>query len=255
VSEHTPPRLVVAIEGDEDDPALLEAAIRLAARLERELVGLFIEDEALMAAIDLPVARFVGHGGATMGFDPAGTRRMLKVQVERVRDRFSLAATRHSVRFSFEIVRGDQGLARLRAGDVFATGPRLRAWRRAEPAAAPPPCPTVLIGRGGGPIVLVYEGGAASLELAALLASVEGHALVVLCVASGLASAEERVHEAERRLGKADAKALAVLAVTSDEPEYLVPAIRAWRPSIVVADTCRTDTRLRAAVRALSGVG
>ena len=53
-------RIVVGLDAGPRDRAALEAAAQLAARMQAELVGLFVEDIDLLHLAGLPFAREVG---------------------------------------------------------------------------------------------------------------------------------------------------------------------------------------------------
>ena len=245
-------RLVVTLGGDEDSLRTLEAAVRLAARLRREMVGLFLEDADLMAAASLPFVRIVSHGAAQEAWlDPASTRRAMRVMAERARRALARSADARGVRWSFRTLSGNLGDVPLEASDVLTLGTRLRRAAAGGSAGRPLPCPAVLIGRGWGPVLIVYEGGAEALAIGAGLAIDGRLPLVVLCLESGLATAGDRVAEARRRLGPDSARA--TIETLEDEDEHrLEAAIRGHGPSLVVLDTCRSHERLDATIAALT---
>ncbi len=245
-------RLVVAIGGDEDSLRTVEAAVRLAARLRREMLALFIEDADLLAAASLPFARMVSSGAfEEAGLDVVSTRRAMRVVAERARLALARSAEAQRIHWSFEILAGGLAEARLEASDILALGTRLRRAAAGQRPSRPPPCPVVLIGRGWGPVLVVYDGGGDALDLGAGLAIDGRLPLVVLALAAGLASAEDRMEEARRRLGRV-APQVAIEALASDDPSLLEEAIAGHAPSLVVLDTCRSQERLEAAVAALT---
>ncbi len=245
-------RLVVTLGGDEDSLRTLEAAVRLAARLQREMVGLFLEDADLLAAASLPFARIVSRGAVQEAWlDPASTRRAMRVMAERARRALARSADAQRVPWSFRVLAGSLADVALEASDVLALGTRLRRAAAGQPGTRPPPCPVVLIGRGWGPVLVVYDGGGEALEIGAGLASDGRLPLVVLCLGSGLASAGDRVGEARRRLAPGGAR-VTIEALEDEQPARLEAEIRSRGPSLVVLDTCRSQERLEAAVAALT---
>ena len=159
-----------------------EAAARLAAGLEAELVGLLVEDAALIAAADLPVTRLVPAGCRELAaLDGAAMRRALRVAEAQARERLAQAAKRWRLTWSFEVAAAAaarDAMARLERDDLLAlTAPRA-AWRPAQV-----PCPVMLQRRGGRhrqPVVLVHEGDALALGLAADLARANEARLLIL---------------------------------------------------------------------------
>lgn len=234
------PRLVVALPPDEASLALLDSAMALADRLERELLGLFLEDQGLLAAAGLPFTRIVPRRAASeAAFDLASTERAVRVLAERARARLAGSAAAQRVRWRFEVVRGGLGAVALEAGDVLALG--LAGALLAEPGPAPPPCPVVVMGRRGGPVVVVHEGSPATLALAERLAGDGGVPLVVLAASEDLLAAAR-----ERLAGRARVE---TCPVADERP--LEAALRALRPGFVVVDSGGGAATWRAAIEAV----
>jgi nucleotide-binding universal stress UspA family protein len=100
-------RILVAVDASPLSLAALEAAAELAASLQAELLGLYIEDINLLRAADSPFAREVGHfSGAVRDLDSQKLQRQLRSQANRVRRRLSQLAQRSQIRWSFRVVRG-----------------------------------------------------------------------------------------------------------------------------------------------------
>lgn len=232
-------RLVVALPPDEASLALLDAALALADRLQRELLGLFLEDEGLLAAAGLPFTRIVPRRAlAEVAFDVASTERAVRVLAERARHRLAAAGTR-SVRWRLEVLRGGLEAAGLEAGDVLALG--VTGALLAGTPSGPLPCPVVVIGRRGGPVLLVHEGSEEVLRLAEALARDGGLPLVVLV------AGPEEAEAARRRFGEG----VRVLSGELRDEAGLVALLRAQRPGLVVLDGYRSDTIWKAAVEAV----
>ena len=91
---HTVTRRIVVPLGGDTDPRTLDELARLAAALQAELAGLFIEDTTLLQASELPMTRLVGSLAGGPLFDPSTTRRLLRVWSERCQRTLSQAAQR-----------------------------------------------------------------------------------------------------------------------------------------------------------------
>ena len=89
-------------------PKSIDVGIELAKRLEAELVGLFVEDAALLRSADLPFTRQVGFSTAADElFDRGRLERELRVLAERARGELEARASAREVCWSFRVVRGD----------------------------------------------------------------------------------------------------------------------------------------------------
>jgi nucleotide-binding universal stress UspA family protein len=109
-------RILVALDASSHSLAALEAAADLAAHLEAELVGLFVEDVNLLRLGELPFAREVGVFSARWRrVDTREIERQLRAQAERARRALEAQAHRTSVRWSFEVRRGVVGASLLQA--------------------------------------------------------------------------------------------------------------------------------------------
>ncbi len=100
-------RILVALDASTHSLAALEAAADLAASMEAELLGLFVEDINLLRLASLPFARAIRYPSATEErLDSARMERELKVQAEQAREALARAAESRKVPWSFRVVRG-----------------------------------------------------------------------------------------------------------------------------------------------------
>ncbi len=103
-------RVIAALDACCHEMDLLPAAVDMAARLEAEVAGLFIEDENLLRLWSLPAARHVTLGPPTREIPSAeqieAELRALASQAEAV---LRAAASRQGVPWSFRVVRGRPG--------------------------------------------------------------------------------------------------------------------------------------------------
>ena len=97
-------RIVVAADTSAPGRAALDAAVRLAQRLEAELEGLYLEDVNLKRLAELPIAREFQFGGVARA--AAGVADDLRAEALRLRRAFEEAAARARVQASFRVAEG-----------------------------------------------------------------------------------------------------------------------------------------------------
>lgn len=234
-----PARLVVAVPPEEAALALLDSALVIAARLEREMVALLVEDRRLSASAALPFTRIVSAAGERE-FDVALAERMLRAVAERMRLRLERTAASHRVRWRLETAHGLEALP-LGAGDVLAVATASAFWAEEPPARLP--CPVLVMGRTGGPLVVVHRAGRPALELARELARRAQLPLVVLARDPAAAQETRTVLGEETRIETAE----------EDDPAALAERLRALAPAMVLIEVCEDSIAWRAAVEALRG--
>jgi len=164
-------RIVVGLDADPRGRATLQAAAQLAARMQAELVGLFVEDIDLLHLAGMPFAREVGYpSSALRPIDVAAMERALRATAQEVQRTLAAIAGRAPLSWSFRIARGAM-LSELRAaaaeGDIVVTC----AWRATlraplavlcTAALAPEqvvPAALALAGALGGTVEIVLLGG------------------------------------------------------------------------------------------------
>ena len=84
----------------------LDAVAEVAAALEAELLGLFLEDVELLHFAGLPFAREIGASARPRGLDVQTMERRLRSQAEEARRALAAAAEGKPVRWSFRVERG-----------------------------------------------------------------------------------------------------------------------------------------------------
>ena len=245
-------RLLVTLEAAEDSLALLEGYSRLAAALQRELVGVLVADPALRHAAALPFTRIQSlRSGMAAQLDPASTDRALRVFARRVEARLAETCGRLQVRWSLQLAEGTLAASALAEGDVLALGPRLPP-AEAAPAAA---CPVLLMRRSGRSLVVVYEGGRATLELARAVAERERLPLSVVAVARTRPKAARLAEEARTVLAGLGSPDVETQGLIDRDGGGLPALVAAREPRAVVLDACRTEARLPELVAALAAAG
>lgn len=205
-------RILVAVDGSRHSLAALEAASELAAGMDAELMGLFVEDVRLIQAAGAPAAREVRYPFvAAARLDPVRMERELRVQAEQARRAIAATCGPRQIKWSFRVVRGEVALEVLSAAmeaDLLILGKvsrplirQVRVGSTARAAAARAPCCVLLLRFETGikpPVVTVYDGSPAAreaLKVASHLARRQGGYLAVLNVAA--TSSEEYRLQAE----------------------------------------------------------
>jgi nucleotide-binding universal stress UspA family protein len=190
-------RILVAMDASPGSIEALKAAAHLAALLQAEIVGLYVEDEALLRGGGLPIARVVGSfSGSIRAIGPGELEGSLRTQASRARQAIESIAAQARVRFSFHVARGMVAEAVLTAGsdaDLVSLGRRgwslgdshrLGGTTRAVLARAR--SHVLLLGNGlrpGNAVVVVFDGSEKSkvgLSLASSLAPGEATPLIVV---------------------------------------------------------------------------
>jgi hypothetical protein len=118
-------RIVIGLDAGPRGRAAIEAAARLAARTQAELVCLFVEDVDLLRLAGLPFAREVGYPSAALRpLDVAAMERALRATAQEVQRTLTAIAARAPLNWSFRVARGTV-LHELRAaaagGDIVVT--------------------------------------------------------------------------------------------------------------------------------------
>lgn len=100
-------RILVALDASPQSLVALRAAVELSAKLEAELVGLFVEDIDLLRLAESPYARDLLFPTAReTPLSRASMERKLKAQAEQARKAFAAIANQAKVGWSFRVVRG-----------------------------------------------------------------------------------------------------------------------------------------------------
>jgi nucleotide-binding universal stress UspA family protein len=103
-----PKRILLPLDLSRDSLAALETALGLAAALDGEVLGLFVEDEKLLAAAHLPFACEVGSfSGAVRRIEGIDMERSLHATADKARNTLAANGRRLNVRSSFHVSRGN----------------------------------------------------------------------------------------------------------------------------------------------------
>ena len=119
-------RIAIALAAEGADHSALAAAAQLAASMQSELAGLFVEDINLLRLAGLPFAREFSHfTSLERRLESGEIERQLKAQATAAQRALALAAERAGVPWSFRVARGLMGAALLEIAleaDVIALG-------------------------------------------------------------------------------------------------------------------------------------
>jgi nucleotide-binding universal stress UspA family protein len=251
--EHRIERILVALDQSTHSLAALEAAVRMAMRLEAALVGLFVEDVNVRRLAELPFVQEVGFfTGGCRRVQTQELSRQLQVQAGAVRRRFRTTTRWVESRCTFREVRGQVAPEVLDAAteaDVVILGKG--AWSPFETERLTPavrevlrdaPTSTLVLRAGtrvGPPMRAVYDGSALgdkALSIAAELATDEGGHLMVFGLADDPSEAsrlEERVRErlsgkrlavSFQTLSEASVSRLTYLVAREEQGTLVIPA-------------------------------
>lgn len=195
--EGTITRILVALDTSPHSQAALEAASKLAAELEAELVGLFVEDMDLLRLACLPFSRELPYAHhAERRLDTSTMERALRAEAEQARRSLATLAARLQVQWTFKVVRGQvvrEVLTAAQEADLIFMGQASRRrWTTSRVGStartvARQASRTVAILRTGArlgkPVVVVFDGAGsavAALATGASLAQEDHQNLVVL---------------------------------------------------------------------------
>ncbi|HVO17459.1 MAG TPA: hypothetical protein VMV26_19720 [Alphaproteobacteria bacterium] len=205
-------RILVALDPGGDCTACFAEISRLAARLQAEVAGLFVEDINILHSAALPfVRRFAGASGAWEEFGVSDVERELRSLAARAREALAAAAEHHRVRWTFQVVRGRVGVeltSASREADLIVVARRGPAAESTVRLVAGAPRSVLLLGALGATtlgVAAVYDGSpGAGRALAAAARLAEPGPLLVLVVGADRAALSKA---AERRLEALGVKA------------------------------------------------
>lgn len=223
-NQNTIRRILIALDASTTSLAALQAATELAALLEAELLGLFVEDVNLIRLANLPFARVIGFSSASARpIDQRQMTRALRAEANRARRALIAATEQTEVQASFRVVQGQVAVELLTAAqdaDLLILGrvsrpltrrSRLGSTARRIVLQAPRP---VLLAAGslqaGGSVVVVHDGsalGRRAVKLAALIAGSQTP-LAVVFLAEEAETAARLTKETVRWLEQTDTDAV-----------------------------------------------
>jgi nucleotide-binding universal stress UspA family protein len=201
-------RIVVGLDASPHSLAALEAAADLAARLEAELVGMFVEDINLLRLAELPFAREVGiFSGTRRRLDSGQVQRQLQAQAERARRALEGHARRVQVHWTFQVTRGvvaSELLSAASEADLVILGrtsrplgARPQLGSTARGVAAEATCSALVVSYGRQlrlPVLVVMDGSQHAWKAMAVAASLvreEDRHLAVFILAHDMDAAQQ----------------------------------------------------------------
>jgi hypothetical protein len=99
-------RIVVPLDAASETATAIDTAVRLAARWQVPVHGVFVEDEELIGLAGLPFACQVTLGAGLEPLTRDQVEDHFRAAAERARRELAAAAERHDVKSSFKVVRG-----------------------------------------------------------------------------------------------------------------------------------------------------
>jgi nucleotide-binding universal stress UspA family protein len=209
-------RIVVSFDTTPIGEAALETALGLAAILDAEIAGLFVEDIGLVRMAELPFTRELGLASAILRpIDTADIERALRLQAEQSRAWLAAAAAALNLRWSFQVVRGQAVNAVFEYGEgcawvVLGAASAGVVARSVELSAAGPARRSVSARQGfrylsARPIVLLFDGserGMRALAAGHALAMRAGTRLTLLVIAGSAEEFDRRRQQARSWLGE-----------------------------------------------------
>lgn len=206
-------RILVALDASPHSLSALRAAARLAASLEAELRGLFVEEEELLRLSSLSVREVDLLSARTRPLEERHVRRHVRRQRRRARREMERTANRREVRWSFSSTRGSVGVElRSAAGEADLVMVGTRGW---TPGRRPgstvlrllreAPAPVMILRRGteiGRRVYAVYDGSPPARRglAAAIQIARRGELPLVVLLAAGDEALQERRREADDAL-------------------------------------------------------
>jgi len=194
-------RILLALEAGNGDSAAMEAATHLAAQLNAELHGLFLEDINLLRLAGLPFAREIGLTSvAPRQLQAADIERSFRSQAQRAQQSLATSAARLQVRWTFQVARGEIRAtvkkAALQADLVVVTHGLRQIQGESLPsllegAFESVVCPLLVLPPSSAvtpPVAVLYDGSpqsARALQLAAHLGERDDHEIRLYLLAAG----------------------------------------------------------------------
>lgn len=113
-------RILIALDASSESVSALETCARLAARMQAELQGLFVEDESVLRLAEIPLARELPYfSAAGIPVSRESMELQFRAQAEQIQIAFSRAAQGARIGSSFRRLRGQVGMVlSAAAGEV-----------------------------------------------------------------------------------------------------------------------------------------
>lgn len=234
-------RILLALDISPRSRLALEMAAALAAELDVELAGLFVEDIDLLHLSGLPFAREVGvftHGSRPMVVhdmelamqrEASEVQRLLAEAAERMRLRWSFQVARGRIASELFAQAGNFDLVVL--GKCARLGLRLVGDSLAEVESRP---------RAASPVVAVYDDSAAArraLEFSDRIARASGAELQVLVIAAKAEDCTGKLDAAKAYVAQAEISASIGHCISAGMISELTSAVRQAGASVLVLES------------------
>lgn len=250
-------RILVALDGSPHSRAALRLAVALAADLEAELDGLFVKDENLLRAAQLPFTTEVRtHSVPPKTLSDRRVERQLRRQAERAEASLEDVAGSSGVTYNFRVVEGQVESELLRAAgeaDLLAMGKtstessRRRLGSTSRTLLTESSTPVLVLRRTDyrrPPLFTYYDGSETArtaLRVSARLA--HGASLTVFVPADDEADTEQLRDEVHEAVGGRTSQ-VQVRPLSAVEVDRLAPLARRAGPGLfVMPEGCAPLTR------------
>lgn len=231
-------RILVCLDAGPGGVAALEHAATLAAELQAELAGLFVEDINLFRLCELPGREVSLSGGVSRQPAQATLERELRARADDARRRLERTAQARRVAWSFQITRGHHEAALMdaaREADLVALGRVLRPLADRHPVARHRRVATTR--RLPAPVVVLFEGGDGGvqvLDLAVRAARQRRAPVLVIVPARNPAQARERGTAVQSSL--AERGVISAIHVVSSGRSAIYKALAEARGRLLLLD-------------------
>jgi nucleotide-binding universal stress UspA family protein len=243
-------RILVALDASPESLAALDLAAELAAGLEAELGGLFVENVDLLNLASLPFAREASQiVPVGRELDPERMAAELRAQASLARRALEAAAAGFNLRYSFQVVRGQveaEIATAVTERDLLTLGRGERSVRRKSlgrtllTISTQLPCSVLLAvavrPAATAPVAVVYDisdCGAGALSLAVRIAQQTRRMLLVYLMAENDADFAQKREHASARLAGRDIR-VRYAHVRGYAAGDLEPALRSDDPHLLV---------------------
>jgi len=247
-------RILVALNASPHSQAALEAAVRLAMDFEAEVEGLFVEDETLLRAAQLPFAEEVrAFTASPKGLTNQRMKRQLRYQAEYAEHILQQTAEQAEVAYNFEVVQGDVTRELMNAatevdllvlGRTSRTSSRRQLGSTSETLLTDAPTPVLVLREAvppQQPVLVYYDGrdaAKAALDVAVQLSRRSGpRPLTVLLPADDETETDRLREEVRARCNQLDAP-LSVHVLTRAESRRLSAFARRKGGLVILPADC-----------------
>lgn len=242
---HAPARVVIAVNPPGEYARAIDAAARLALRLEARLEAVMVEDSGLLELARMPLTRVIDRAGRDRSLDDRTLQRAWRVERRRLDEALRRCASGLKVHASLRVVQGrfvSEALSVAAEVDVtlLAQSSSLtgaltsseRSWLRTWPGARRGPDTA----RRARPVWVLYDGSPASGRALAFGAQLASEYRSDLLVLHSLDDAGERaIREQVRALVGGGAPGLTLVRVAGSAAQVLTALRRPEGCALVLA--------------------